>query len=65
MKKEHIFTPVPKSSFNKIKCAECNEEQVVYSHNTIEVMCNSCGNVLVKTRGTKSRIHGKISESTQ
>ena len=65
MKKEHIFTPVPKSSFNKIKCAECNEEQIVFSHNTTEVICNSCGNVLAMTAGSKSRIHGKVSDTSK
>jgi len=64
MKKDHILIPTPKSSFQKIKCGECSEEQIVYSHNTIDVICNSCGNILAKPIGSKSRIHGKISNST-
>ena len=65
MKKDHNLIPTPKSSFQKIKCGECDEEQVVFSHNTTEVICNSCGNVLAMTTGSKSRIHGKISETSE
>ena len=65
MKKDHILIPTPRSTFQKIICAECDEEQVVFSHNTTEVICNSCGNVLAMTKGSKSRIHGKISEASE
>ena len=65
MKKEHILTPEPNSKFQKVKCMECDEEQIVFSHNTTEVICNSCGNVLAMTKGSKSRIHGKISETSE
>ena len=65
MKKDHILIPTPRSSFRKIKCGECDEEQVVFSHNTTEVICNSCGNVLAMTTGSKSRIHGTISNTSK
>ena len=48
-----------------INCGECDEEQIVFSHNTTEVICNSCGNVLAGTTGSKSRIHGKISKTSK
>ena len=65
MKKDHVLIPTPRSSFQKIKCGECEEEQVVFSHITTEVICNSCGNVLAMTTGSKSRIHGKISDTSK
>ena len=65
MKKDHILIPTPRSSFQKIKCGECDEEQVVFSHNTTEVICNSCGNVLAMTTGSNSRIHGTISNTSK
>ena len=65
MKKDHILIPTPRSSFQKIKCAESYVEQVVCSHKTTEVICNSCGNVLAMAKGSKSRIHGKISEASE
>ena len=46
MKKDHVLVPEPNSKFNKVKCHECEEEQIVYSHSSTQVICNSCGNVL-------------------
>ena len=65
MKKDHIPIPTPKGTFQKIKCGECDEEQIVFSHNTTEVICNSCGNVLAMTSGSKSRLHGKVSDTSE
>ena len=48
MKKDHVLVPEPTSKFNKVKCHECDEEQIVYSHSTTQVICNSCGNILSK-----------------
>jgi small subunit ribosomal protein S27e len=61
MKKDHILIPEPSSKFNKVKCQECDEEQIVYSHSTTQVTCNSCGNILSKSTGSKAKINGKIS----
>ena len=61
MKKDHILIPTPRSSFQKIKCGECDEEQVDFSHNTTELICNSCGNILSEPTGSKAKINGKIS----
>ena len=47
MKKDHILVPEPSSKFNKIKCQECEEEQIIYSHSSTKVTCNSCGNILL------------------
>ena len=65
MKKDHILIPTPRSSFQKINCGECDEEQIVFSHNTTEVICNSCGNVLAKAIGSKSRLHGTLSKTSE
>ena len=65
MKKDHILIPTPRSNFQNVKCGECDEEQVVFSHNTTEVICNSCGNLLAQPTGSKSRIHGKISKTSK
>tara|TARA_B100000029_G_scaffold257211_1_gene254022 strand:- start:880 stop:1074 length:195 start_codon:yes stop_codon:yes gene_type:complete len=61
MKKAHILVPSPNSKFQKIKCMECDEEQIVFSHISIKVTCNSCGNILSEPTGSKSKINGKIS----
>ena len=61
MKKPHILIPEPNSKFQKIKCMECDEEQIVFSHNSTKVTCNSCGNILSEPTGSKAKINGKIS----
>ena len=65
MKKDHVLVPEPSSKFNKVKCHECEEEQTVYSHSTTQVICNSCGNILSKSTGSKAKINGKILESAE
>ena len=65
MKKDHIENPMPSSKFNKVKCAECNEEQIVYSHATTIVTCNSCGNAIAEATGSKAKINGQVSGSAE
>lgn len=65
MKRAHIPVPKPSSKFNKINCNECGEQQVVYSHVTTEITCNSCGNVIAESTGSLARINGKISGSAE
>lgn len=60
MKKNHIPIPKPSSKFQKISCGECGEIQVVFSHASTEVTCNSCGNTIAKPTGSIAKIHGKI-----
>ena len=63
MKKDHVLIPEPNSKFQKIKCSECEEEQIVYSHTTTVIKCNSCGNPIAQPTGSKAILFGKISET--
>ena len=65
MKKDHIVIPKPSSKFQKVNCNECGEVQVVYSHASTPVICNSCGNTIAESTGSKARINGKISGSAE
>lgn len=65
MKKEHIEIPKPSSKFQKVNCNECGEVQVVYSHASTPVTCNSCGNMITEATGSKAKINGKISGSAE
>ena len=65
MKKEHILTPEPSSKFQKVKCKECNEENIVYSHATTEVTCKSCGNIVSEPTGAVASLHGKVSGTAE
>ena len=60
MKKDHIYIPMPSSSFYKLECSECNEQQVVYSHATTQVFCNKCGSPLASSSGSKANLMGQI-----
>ena len=65
MKKDHVLIPEPNSKFQKIKCSECEEEQIVYSHTTTVIKCNSCGNPIAQPTGSKAKLFGKISETIE
>jgi small subunit ribosomal protein S27e len=65
MKKDHIEIPKPSSKFQNVNCGECDELQVVYSHASTSIACNSCGNILAEATGAKAKINGKISGSAE
>jgi len=65
MKKDHIEIPKPLSKFQKVNCNECGELQVVYSHASQAVVCNSCGNNIAEPTGSRAKINGKISGSAE
>lgn len=60
MKKDHIDIPMPSSRFYRLECSECNEQQVVYSHATMQVFCNQCGSPLASSSGSKANLTGRI-----
>jgi len=37
----------------KVKCKNCQHEQIVYSKPAIIVKCNNCGEVIIKPTGGK------------
>lgn len=65
MKKDHIEIPRPSSRFQKVICNECGETQVVYSHASTAVACNSCGNAIAEATGSKAMINGRVSGSAE
>lgn len=65
MKKDHILIPSPTSKFLKISCKECQEVQVIYSHATTPVTCNSCGNTMTKSTGSKTLMYGQFVGSAE
>ena len=54
--------PKPNGRFLKIKCPDCESEQVVYTRGSISVKCNKCGYLLAEPTGGKMEIHGEIVE---
>jgi small subunit ribosomal protein S27e len=52
--------PKPKSSFYRIKCPDCGNEQFVFSHATTFVYCNVCSAILAEPSGGKAKLKGEI-----
>ncbi len=65
MKRNHTSIPEPTSSFLRVACGECGEIQVVYSHSSTSVTCNSCGNELASPTGSVARLNGKVLDGTE
>lgn len=48
------YVPKPKSKFLKIRCKNCGNEQVLFSHSTIMIKCSVCNEVLARPSGGKA-----------
>ena len=62
MQKERILIPKPKSMFMLVQCAACGNEQVIFSHVTIDINCKSCGVAMANKTGGKAVIEAKSSK---
>ncbi|MCD5425775.1 MAG: 30S ribosomal protein S27e [Methanosarcinaceae archaeon] len=52
----------PKSKFLRVKCNECEEEQVIFGSASRVIKCTKCGRVLAKPTSGKSTIKTHIVE---
>lgn len=52
--------PRPRSRFLRVKCADCGNEQIIFSHVTNVVNCNVCGTVIAEPTGGKAVIRGEV-----
>jgi len=52
--------PKPSSSFLRVKCPKCGNEQLVFSNTVNKVTCNVCGETLAEPTGGKAKIKGEI-----
>lgn len=48
------------STFLRVRCPDCENEQVVFDRASIHVKCLVCGRTLVEPTGGKSRIKAEI-----
>ncbi len=46
----------PRSRFIRVKCLDCENEQVIFSHASTEVRCLKCDRVLARPSGGKARL---------
>ncbi|AKG38876.1 MAG: 30S ribosomal protein S27e [Infirmifilum sp.] len=56
------LVPKPRSRFVKVRCPDCGNVQVVFSHSSLTAKCFKCGRVLVQPRGGKALIIAEIVE---
>jgi small subunit ribosomal protein S27e len=54
------IVPAPKTSFVKVKCQKCGNEQVVFSAPSMKVKCVACDSLLAEPGASKAKMHGKI-----
>ena len=52
--------PRPRSSFIRVKCLKCGNEQIVFSSAVNKVSCNVCGTELAEPSGGNAKIKGEI-----
>jgi small subunit ribosomal protein S27e len=52
--------PRPRSSFVRVKCSKCGNEQIVFSSAVNKVNCNVCGIQLAEPSSGKAKIKGEI-----
>jgi len=51
-----------RSRFLRVKCTDCENEQIIFDHASTSVKCNVCGRTLVVPRGGKAEITSEIIE---
>ncbi len=49
-----------KSTFLMVRCTECGNEQLVFSHASTAVKCQVCSNTLSAPRGGKAEIKATV-----
>ena len=56
---EHLI-PRPTSRFLRIRCISCESEQILFSHSSTQVQCQTCGEVLAEPTGGKAKINAAV-----
>ena len=52
----------PTSTFIKVHCKKCKNEQIIFGKSATEIKCLVCNEVLAKPTGGKSKILAKVLE---
>ena len=55
----------PKSKFIKVRCNDCENEQVLFDKATTPVSCHICGSKLAIPCGGKAKVKGRILETIE
>ena len=49
-----------RGNFLRVKCLDCDNEQIIFDRAASDVKCIICGKTLVKSRGAKAKITAHI-----
>lgn len=52
--------PRPRSTFIRIKCLDCGNEQIIFRDAKMFVRCNVCDEILAEPKGGKAKLRGTI-----
>ena len=52
----------PKSKFIKVRCKDCENEQVIFDRASSSISCHICGSKLAAPKGGKADIKGEVLE---
>ncbi|MDG6218800.1 MAG: 30S ribosomal protein S27e [Candidatus Thermoplasmatota archaeon] len=50
----------PKSKFIKVRCKDCENEQVIFDKASTSISCHICGSKLATPKGGKASIKGEL-----
>ena len=51
-----------RGNFLRVKCLDCDNEQIIFDRSASDVKCIICGKTIVKSRGGKAKIMAHIDE---
>lgn len=60
MSRWETLIPRPRSRFLRVKCPDCGNEQIVFSHVATTVKCNVCEATLAQPTGGKTKLRGEV-----
>jgi len=55
----------PNSKFIKVRCKDCENEQVLFNKSSSVVSCHICGSKLALPKGGKAEVRGEILDTIE
>lgn len=65
MARDRKTIPKTTSNFMKVKCPDCQAEQVTFNRATVKVHCQVCGGTLLEPTGGVASVKGEIAQKLE
>ncbi len=52
--------PKPQSSFIRVKCAKCGNEQIIFDRPSLAPRCSVCNEILAEPTGGKAKMKSEV-----